>query len=89
MGGQHGAMEYRGPIYGDMQLHAALPLYGPMHEGNFKVGLIIDERANEAQTDAIGAIAPGAAGGLMANLAPLVSEVVGIDRARRPPAWSP
>jgi len=53
---------------------------GPMFEGNIKVGLIIDDKANAAQTEAIGAIASGAAGGPMANLAPLVSEVAGIEK---------
>jgi hypothetical protein len=53
---------------------------GPMIEGNIKVGLIIDERATDAQAEAIKAIASGAAGGPMANLAPLVSELVGIER---------
>lgn len=53
---------------------------GPMFEGNIKVGLIIDERADGAQTEAIAAIASGAAGGPMANLAPLVSEVAGVEK---------
>jgi hypothetical protein len=53
---------------------------GPMFEGNIKVGLIIDDKANVAQTEAIGAIASGAAGGPMANLAPLVSEVAGVEK---------
>lgn len=53
---------------------------GPMFEGNIKVGLIIDDKANAAQAEAIGAIASGAAGGPMANLAPLVSEVAGIEK---------
>jgi hypothetical protein len=53
---------------------------GPMIEGSIKVGLIIDDKANAAQTEAITAIASGAAGGPMANLAPLVSEVAGIEK---------
>ena len=53
---------------------------GPMIEGSIKVGLIIDERANKAQVEAITAIASGAAGGPMANLAPLVSELAGVER---------
>ncbi|MBL8894901.1 MAG: DUF1326 domain-containing protein [Rhizobiales bacterium] len=53
---------------------------GPMFEGNIKVGLIIDDKANAAQTEAISAIASGAAGGPMANLAPLVSEVAGVEK---------
>jgi len=53
---------------------------GPMIEGSIKVGLIIDDKANAAQTEAISAIASGAAGGPMANLAALVSEVAGIEK---------
>ena len=53
---------------------------GPMIDGNIKVGLIIDEKATDAQTEAIAAIASGAAGGPMANLAPLVSEIAGIEK---------
>lgn len=54
---------------------------GPMGQGNMTVGLIIDERASQAQADAIVAIATGAAGGPMAMLAPLVGKVAGIERA--------
>ena len=53
---------------------------GPMAEGNFKVGLIVDSNASDAQTEAIGAITSGAAGGPMAALAPLVGEMVGIEK---------
>src|SRR5262245_20622064 len=41
---------------------------GPMGQGNMTVGLIIDERASQAQADAIVAIATGSAGGPMAML---------------------
>jgi hypothetical protein len=44
------------------------------------VGLIVDERASDAQVEAIGAIATGAAGGPMAALAPLVGRVAGIEK---------
>jgi hypothetical protein len=53
---------------------------GVMAEGNFKVGLIVDEKADDAQVAAISAIATGAEGGPMAALAPLVGEVAGIER---------
>ena len=57
-------------------------LYSPgiMGEGNFKVGLIVDESASEAQTGAITEIASGAAGGPMAALAPLVGEFAGVEK---------
>jgi hypothetical protein len=53
---------------------------GPMGEGNLTVGLIVDDRASQAQLEAIVAIASGAAGGPMAALAPLVSQMAGIER---------
>jgi hypothetical protein len=59
---------------------------GPMIDGNIKVGLIIDDKATDAQAEAIAAIASGAAGGPMANLAPLVSELAGVER--RPISFS-
>lgn len=51
-----------------------------MGEGNITVGLIIDQRANEKQVEAITAIATGAAGGPMAALGPLVGRVAGIEK---------
>lgn len=53
---------------------------GAMADGDIKVGLVIDENADDAQTEAIGAIASGAAGGPMAALGPLVSEIAGIEK---------
>ena len=51
-----------------------------MGEGNIKVGLIVDDKADDEQTDAIAAIATGAEGGPMAALGPLVGEVAGIEK---------
>ena len=53
---------------------------GPMVDGNLKVGLIVDEKANDAQLQAISAIATGADGGPMAALAPLVGEIAGVEK---------
>lgn len=53
---------------------------GAMAEGNITVGLIVDERATEKQTEAIGAIASGAAGGPMAALGPLVGRMAGVEK---------
>jgi hypothetical protein len=54
---------------------------GPMGDGNWSVGLVIDERANDPQRDAIAAIASGAAGGPMAPLSGLIGTFLGIERA--------
>jgi hypothetical protein len=53
---------------------------GPMGDGNIKVGLIVDEKADGEQTSAIGAIASGSAGGPMAALGPLVTEFAGVEK---------
>jgi hypothetical protein len=53
---------------------------GPMGAGNMTVGLIIDSAASDAQVEAVGAIASGAAGGPMALLAPLVGKMAGVER---------
>ena len=53
---------------------------GAMAQGNMTVGLIVDERASDAQVKAIADIATGAAGGPMAALAPLVGKVAGVEK---------
>ena len=65
--------------YGDVTLdglNVALAIHtpGPMGEGNWAVGAYIDERADEKQTEALGAILTGTAGGPMAAFAPLISK---------------
>ncbi|HSV47195.1 MAG TPA: DUF1326 domain-containing protein [Ramlibacter sp.] len=64
----------------DLSFVVVLHSPGPMAEGNMTVGLIVDERASDAQAEAIGAIATGAAGGPMAALAPLVGKIAGVER---------
>lgn len=51
-----------------------------MAEGNITVGLIVDERADAKQVEAISAIATGAAGGPMAALGPLVGKMAGVEK---------
>lgn len=53
---------------------------GAMAEGDFTVGLIVDEGASDAQVEQVAAIISGEAGGPMAALAPLVGNMVGIER---------
>ncbi|MGH7089354.1 MAG: DUF1326 domain-containing protein [Stellaceae bacterium] len=53
---------------------------GAMAKGNWTVGLVIDERANAAQSDAILAIASGKAGGPMAHIAPAIGTFAGVER---------
>lgn len=50
---------------------------GPMADGNWTVGLYIDDRAAEPQAEALGTIFTGAAGGPMAAFAPLIGNSLG------------
>src|SRR4029079_5554142 len=52
-----------------------------MAKGNWSVGVIVDERANAEQRDAIAGIASGAAGGPMAALSGLVGKFLGVESA--------
>lgn len=69
--------------YGDVTLDGlnavvVLRTPGPMAEGNAKVALYVDERADARQQEALTAIFSGQAGGPMGALAPLVSEILGV-----------
>jgi hypothetical protein len=50
---------------------------GPMVQGDWTVGLIVDERASAEQRDALTGIASGRDGGPMAALGPLISHFEG------------
>jgi len=52
---------------------------GPMIDGNWTVGLIVDEKANPAQREALTAIGSGQAGGPMAAVGPLVGTFAGVE----------
>lgn len=51
-----------------------------MHEGNWKLGLLVDDAASDEQAEALGKVFSGQAGGPMEGLAPLVSEDLGVQR---------
>jgi hypothetical protein len=51
-----------------------------MLDGNWRVGLIIDDKASKEQTDKLAGVFSGAMGGPMASLAPLIGEVLGIEQ---------
>src|SRR5499427_1957170 len=70
--------------YGNTQLEGSsfavlLHTPGPMIQGNWTVGLVVDERASKEQRDALTAIASGQVGGPMAALAPLITNFGGVE----------
>jgi hypothetical protein len=51
-----------------------------MLDGGWRVGLIIDDKASKDQADNLTKVFAGQAGGPMANIAPLIGELLGIER---------
>lgn len=72
--------EVDGVDVSDLTLAAVAESGRYMHEGNWKLGLLIDDAASEEQAEKLGAVFSGALGGPMGGLAPLVSEVLGVER---------
>ena len=52
-----------------------------MTEGNWKLGVLIDDGASDEQFDKLVQVFGGQLGGPMAGLAPLVGEMLGVERA--------
>jgi hypothetical protein len=51
-----------------------------MTDGNWRLGMLIDDAASEEQAAKLGAVFSGELGGPMAGLAPLVGEMLGVER---------
>src|SRR4029077_4368085 len=49
-------------------------------DGNWRVGLIIDDKASKEQADKLAGVFSGQMGGPMGGLAPLIGEVLGIEQ---------
>jgi hypothetical protein len=64
-------------------LNAVMAVHSPkqMTDGGWKVALYLDDRATPEQSEALGAVFSGAAGGHLAALAPLIGEVAGVAPA--------
>jgi hypothetical protein len=52
-----------------------------MTEGNWRVGVFIDDQASDEQAEKLGAVFSGQLGGPMGALGPLVGEMLGVERA--------
>ncbi len=64
-------------------LNAVLAVRSPkqMTDGDWTAALYLDDRADDAQNHALGAIFSGGAGGHLANVAPLIGTVTGVSPA--------
>jgi len=52
-----------------------------MTDGNWRLGMFVDDQASDEQFDKLVQVFGGQLGGPMAALAPLVGEIVGVERA--------
>ena len=52
-----------------------------MTDGNWRLGVVIDEAASDEQAEKLGGVFSGALGGPMEALGPLVGENLGVERA--------
>ena len=52
-----------------------------MTEGNWRLGLFVDDHATDEQAEKLGQVFGGQLGGPMAGLTPLVGEMLGLERA--------
>ena len=74
--------EIEGTDVGGLTVAAIADTPKVMTEGNWKLGVFIDEQASEEQGDKLVQVFSGQLGGPMGALAPLVGEILGIERVR-------
>ncbi|HEV8617135.1 MAG TPA: DUF1326 domain-containing protein [Methylomirabilota bacterium] len=73
--GQAGAL----PL-GDLNVGLLLEVPGPMEQGNWTLGLYLDERASDAASAALGDIFTGRAGGPIGWWSIMIAEILGTRR---------
>jgi hypothetical protein len=73
--------EIEGTDVGGLKVAAMVDSPKVMTEGNWRLGMFIDENASDDQMEKLTAVFGGQKGGPMAAIAPLVGEVVGVERA--------
>jgi hypothetical protein len=72
--------EIDGTDVGGLKVAAIADTPKVMTEGNWRLGMFIDERASDEQAEKLGAVFGGQLGGPMEGLVPLVGEMLGVER---------
>ena len=72
--------EVEGTDVGGLNAAAIADTPKVMTEGNWRLGIFIDERATDEQADKLVSVFTGQLGGPMEGLAPLVGEMLGVER---------
>jgi hypothetical protein len=73
--------EVEGTDVGGLTVAAVVDTPKVMSDGNWRLGVLIDDAASDEQAEKIGAVFSGELGGPMEALGPLVSENLGAERA--------
>ena len=73
--------EVEGTDIGGLKVAAVADTPKVMTDGNWRLGVFIDEQATTEQADKLVAVFSGQLGGPMAALGPLVGEMLGVERA--------
>ena len=74
--------EIEGTDIGGLKIAAIADSPKVMTDGNWRLGVFVDEQATDEQADKLVKVFTGQLGGPMAGLAPLVGEMLGVERAR-------
>jgi hypothetical protein len=74
--------EIDGTAIGGLKVAAIADTPKVMTEGNWRLGVFIDEQATDEQAQKLVEVFAGQRGGPMAAIAPLVGEMLGVERAR-------
>ena len=73
--------EIEGTQIGGLKVAAIAETPKVMTQGNWRLGVFVDEKATDVQFERLVQIFTGQLGGPMAALAPLVGQVLGVERA--------
>ena len=73
--------EIEGTDVGGLQVVAIADTPKVMTDGNWKLGVFVDDRASDEQMEKLVAVFGGQLGGPMEALGPLVGEMLGVERA--------
>jgi hypothetical protein len=74
--------EIEGTGIGGLKVAAIADTPKVMTEGNWRLGVFVDAQATDEQAEKLVQVFSGQLGGPMAALAPLVGEMLGVERAR-------
>jgi hypothetical protein len=74
--------EIEGTDVGGLKVAAIVDSPKVMTEGNWRLGMLVDDGASDEQLEKLTAVFGGQKGGPMEAIGPLVGEILGVERAR-------